>query len=76
MAFSEAPLLHVTHDGVVNNLCLANDLQLWKLLMGREVESGLGKEALQKAGPVLHPPEPGLHQRDQLIDTADQAGAL
>lgn len=33
-----------------------------------EVESGLGQEAIDKAGPVLHPGEPGLHQRGQLID--------
>ena len=47
---------------------LANDLQLWKLLKGREVESGLGQEALQDARPLLHPPEPGPHQRGQLAD--------
>jgi hypothetical protein len=45
-----------------------NDLQLWKLLKGREVEAGLGQEAAEKARPVLHPPQPGLHQRGQLID--------
>ena len=45
-----------------------NDFQLWKLLEGREVKSGLGEEALEEAGPVLHPPEPGLDQRGQLID--------
>jgi hypothetical protein len=48
---------------------------LWKLLTWREVESGLGQEALQKAGPVLHPLEPGLDQRGQLIDVLlDQVG--
>jgi hypothetical protein len=31
----------------------ANDLQLWKLLEGREIESGLGEEALEQAGLVL-----------------------
>ena len=33
-----------------------------------QVESGLGQEAVEEAGPVLHPPEPGLHQRGQLVD--------
>jgi hypothetical protein len=47
---------------------LTNDLQLWKLLEGREVEPGLGEEALEEAGLVLHPPEPGPDQRGQLID--------
>jgi hypothetical protein len=48
---------------------------LWKLLKGREVESGLGQEALQKGGPVLHSPEPGLDQRGQLADVLlDQVG--
>src|SRR5437660_12684715 len=42
-----------------------NDLQLWKL---PEVEPGLGQEAVEEAGPVLHPPEPGLYQRGQLAD--------
>src|SRR6202040_3760210 len=52
-----------------------NDLQLWKLPKGCEVESGLGEEALEEAGLVLHPPEPGLHQRGQLIDVVlDQVG--
>ena len=36
----------------------------------REVEAGLSEEALEQAGPVLHPPEPGLDQRRQLIDVA------
>jgi len=47
---------------------MPNDLQLWRLLKGREVESGLGEEAFQEAGPVLHPLEAGLHQRGQLAD--------
>ena len=52
-----------------------NDLQLWKLLEGREVEPGLGEEALQEAGLVLHPPQPGLDQHGQLIDVLlDQVG--
>ena len=52
-----------------------NDLQLWELLEGCEVEPGLGQEALEEAGPVLHPPEPGLDQRGQLIDVVlDQVG--
>ena len=32
-----------------------NDLQLWRLL-GCQVEAGLGEEAVEQAGPVLHPP--------------------
>jgi len=32
-----------------------------------EVEPGLGEEAVEEAGPVLHLPEPGLDQRGQLI---------
>src|SRR5690348_4032005 len=52
-----------------------NDLQLLKLLKWREVEPGLGQEAAEQAGPVLHPPEPGLDQRGQLIDVLlDQVG--
>jgi hypothetical protein len=34
----------------------------------KQVEPGLGDEAVKEAGPVLHPPEPGLHQCGQLID--------
>ncbi|SRR6266536_1284549 len=30
-----------------------------------EVEPGLGEEAVEEAGPVLHPFEPGLHQRSE-----------
>jgi len=33
-----------------------------------EVETGLGQEAVEEARPVLHPPEPGLHQRGQLAE--------
>jgi hypothetical protein len=33
-----------------------------------EVEPGLGQEAVEEAWPVLHPPDPGLHQRGQLAD--------
>ena len=33
-----------------------------------EVEAGLGEEAIDGAGPVPHPFEPGLDQRGQLID--------
>jgi hypothetical protein len=47
---------------------------LWKLLERREVEAGLGQEALQEAGLVLHPPEPGLDQLGQLVDRAYFAG--
>jgi len=35
----------------------AKDLQLWRL-RDCEVESGLGQEAVDEAGPVLHPFEP------------------
>jgi hypothetical protein len=35
---------------------------------GCEVESGLGEEAVDEAGPVLRPFEPALHQRGQLAD--------
>jgi hypothetical protein len=35
-----------------------------------EVKSGSGEEAVEEAGPVLHPPEPRLHQRGQLADIA------
>ena len=35
-----------------------------------EVKSGSGEEAVEEAVPVLHPPEPGLHQRGQLADIA------
>jgi len=37
---------------------------------GCEVESGSGEEAVEEARAVLHPPEPGLHQRGQLADVA------
>jgi hypothetical protein len=33
-----------------------------------EVEPGPGEEAVEEAGPVLHPPEPGLDQCGQLAD--------
>jgi hypothetical protein len=33
---------------------------------GSEGASGLGEEAVEEAGPVLHPPEPGPHQRSRL----------
>jgi hypothetical protein len=50
-------------------------ISLWKLLKAREVESGLGEEALEEAGLVLHPPGPGLDQRGQLTDVLlDQVG--
>ena len=40
-----------------------------------EVEAGLGQEAVEQARLVLHPPEPGLHQRGQLADVLlDQVG--
>jgi hypothetical protein len=55
-------------------LCL-NDRQFRRLRKGREVESGLGEEAAEQAGPVLHPPEPGLRQRGQLAGVLpDQVG--
>lgn len=31
---------------------------------GCEVQAGVGQESLEDAGPVLHPLEPGLHQRE------------
>jgi hypothetical protein len=37
---------------------------------GREVQAGAGKEAFEERGPVLHPPEPGLHQGGQLGEVA------
>ena len=40
-----------------------------------KVEAGLGQEAVEQAGPVLHPPEPGLDQRGQLDDVVlDEVG--
>jgi len=33
-----------------------------------KVESSLGEEAVEKAGPVLHPPELGLYQGGELAD--------
>ena len=35
-----------------------------------EVQPGAGEEAVEEAGPLLHPPETGLHQRGQLDDVA------
>jgi hypothetical protein len=35
---------------------------------GREVEAGLGQEAAEETGSVLHPFEPGLHQGGELAD--------
>lgn len=37
---------------------------------GCEVQPGAGEEAAEEAGPVLHPPEPGLDQRGQLAEVA------
>jgi hypothetical protein len=37
-----------------------------RLLKRRKVKVGLGKEAAEQAGPVLHLPEPGLHQDGEL----------
>jgi len=40
-----------------------------------EVEPGLGQEALEEAGLVLHPPEPGLDQCCELADVVlDEVG--
>jgi hypothetical protein len=40
-----------------------------------EVKTGPGQEAVEQAGPVLHPPEAGLHQGGQLTDVMlDQVG--
>ena len=52
----------------------ANDLQLWKLLERRKIKVGLGEEALEQAGTVLHLPEPGLDQRGQLADVVLDPG--
>jgi hypothetical protein len=42
---------------------------------GYEVEPGSGEEALEEAGPVLHPPQPGLDQRGELAEgVLDQVG--
>src|ERR1022692_909113 len=35
-----------------------------------EVQAGAGEEAFEECGPVLHPPEPGLHQGGQLGEIA------
>ena|ERR1700722_3981080 len=37
---------------------------------GGEVQAGTGEEAVVEAGPELHPPEPGLHQRGDLAEVA------
>ena len=37
---------------------------------GCEVQAGAGEEAFEQRGPVLHPPEPGLHQGGQLGEVA------
>src|SRR5258708_27810149 len=37
---------------------------------GCEVESGAGEEAVEEAGPVLHPFQPGLYQGGELADVA------
>ena len=34
----------------------------------KQIEPGLGDEAVEETGPVLHPPEPDLHQCSQLVD--------
>ncbi len=36
----------------------------------RDAGPGLGQETAGQARPVLHPPEPGLHQGGQLADAA------
>ncbi len=33
---------------------------------GCEVQAGVGEEAFEEGGPVLHPFQPGLHQSGQL----------
>jgi hypothetical protein len=46
-----------------------------RVTQGCEVEPGAGEEAIEKAGLVLHPPEPGLGQRSELADAAfDEVG--
>ena len=37
---------------------------------GCEVQPGRGKEAVEEAVPVLHPPQPGLDQRGELGEVA------
>jgi len=37
---------------------------------GCEVQAGAGEEAVEQAGPVLHPPEPGLDQGGELGEVA------
>lgn len=37
---------------------------------GREVQAGAGEEPVKEPGPVLHPLEPGFHQRGQLPEVA------
>jgi hypothetical protein len=37
---------------------------------GTEIESGAGEEAVEEAGPVLHPLEPRLDQRGELGEVA------
>jgi hypothetical protein len=60
---------------VVLFVVMTNRSSIVEVTEGREVESGLGQEALQKGGPVLHSLEPGLDQRGQLIDVLlDQVG--
>ncbi|MGC1184761.1 MAG: hypothetical protein WBA31_06375, partial [Candidatus Dormiibacterota bacterium] len=55
---------------LVRRQITANDLQLWRLLEGREVKSRASEEAGDQGGPVLHPAEPGLDQLGQLGDVA------
>ena len=37
---------------------------------GCEVEPSAGEEAVEEAGPVLHPPQPGLDQHGELGEVA------
>ena len=37
---------------------------------GCEFQAGAGQETVEEGGPVLHPLEPGLHERGELADVA------
>ena len=49
-------------DGHVADVCDQRS-SIAGVTEGREVESGLGEEPVEEAGPVLHSPKPGLHRR-------------
>jgi hypothetical protein len=49
---------------------IALDILNCGVIEGCEVEAGAGEEAAEQAGPVLHPPEPGLDQSGELGEVA------